>query len=126
MLSQKEVEFLQSPENFSADYSYVLKYKIKNKVKALNEELELLCRAGLIEFSKITEFSKISQKSGKLEKSLLLQNSDDNVVGRTGFGPATFCTSSRCPNQARRPAHVCCCATVFGFRCIYGFLRTDT
>ena len=26
-------------------------------------------------------------------------------VGRTGFGPATFCTSSRCPNQARRPAH---------------------
>ena len=27
------------------------------------------------------------------------------VVGRTGFGPATFCTSSRCPNQARRPAH---------------------
>jgi post-segregation antitoxin (ccd killing protein) len=27
------------------------------------------------------------------------------MVGRTGFGPATFCTSSRCPNQARRPAH---------------------
>ncbi|MFX0203837.1 MAG: type II toxin-antitoxin system CcdA family antitoxin, partial [Candidatus Hodarchaeota archaeon] len=25
------------------------------------------------------------------------------VVGRAGFEPATFCTSSRCPNRARRP-----------------------
>jgi hypothetical protein len=37
----------------------------------------------------------------------------NSVVGRTGFGPATFCTSSRCPNQARRPAHDSCCATSF-------------
>ena len=26
------------------------------------------------------------------------------VVGRAGFEPATFCTSSRCPNRARLPA----------------------
>jgi post-segregation antitoxin (ccd killing protein) len=26
------------------------------------------------------------------------------VVGRTGFEPVTFCTSSRCPNRARLPA----------------------
>jgi post-segregation antitoxin (ccd killing protein) len=26
------------------------------------------------------------------------------LVGRAGFEPATFCTSSRCPNRARLPA----------------------
>ncbi len=29
---------------------------------------------------------------------------EGSVVGRTGFEPATFCTSSRCPNRTRRPA----------------------
>ena len=29
---------------------------------------------------------------------------ENSKVGRTGFEPATFCTSSRCPNQTRRPA----------------------
>ena len=29
-----------------------------------------------------------------------------NMVGRTGFEPVTFCTSSRCPNRARLPALV--------------------
>ena len=29
---------------------------------------------------------------------------EGSMVGRTGFEPATFCTSSRCPNQTRRPA----------------------
>ena len=28
------------------------------------------------------------------------------MVGRAGFEPATFCTSSRCPNRARLPALV--------------------
>ena len=58
MLSQKEIEYLRCPKNFSVDYSYVLKHKIKSKVKALNSELELLQRVGLIEFSKITENRK--------------------------------------------------------------------
>ena len=40
---------------------------------------------------------------------------DSMGVGRTGFGPATFCTSSRCPNQARRPAHKCLFFTVFSY-----------
>jgi post-segregation antitoxin (ccd killing protein) len=30
--------------------------------------------------------------------------SNVEVVGRTGFEPVTFCTSSRCPNRARLPA----------------------
>jgi post-segregation antitoxin (ccd killing protein) len=28
----------------------------------------------------------------------------ESEVGRTGLEPATFCTSSRCPNRARLPA----------------------
>ena len=30
------------------------------------------------------------------------------LVGRAGFEPATFCTSSRCPNRARLPALAVC------------------
>ena len=43
-------------------------------------------------------------------------------MGRTGFGPATFCTSSRCPNQARRPAHLDVCSdklSVFGIFMVF-------
>ena len=71
MLSQKEIEYLRSPESFNSDYSYVLKHKIKSKVKALNNELQLLQRAGLIDFSKITEFSKNepSSKQASFEKT---------------------------------------------------------
>ena len=61
LLSQKEIEYLRSPKSFSADYSYVLKHKIKNKVKTLHDELMLLKHAGLLnltEFSKLTENSK--------------------------------------------------------------------
>ena len=86
MLSQKEVEFLRSPENFSADYSYVLKYKIKSKVKALNNELELLQRAGLIEFSKIVEFSKNTNNEDKFKSSFKMET----VAGPMGFEPMTF------------------------------------
>ena len=86
MLSQKEIEFLRSPENFSADYSYVLKYKIKSKVKALNNELELLQRAGLIEFSKITEISKNNKSEDKLKSSV----KGEILAGPKGFEPLTF------------------------------------
>jgi hypothetical protein len=48
-------------------------------------------------------------------------NKEDLVVGRTGFGPATFCTSSRCPNQARRPAHTIACQTCL-FEIFMGFV----
>ena len=70
MPSPKEIEYLRSPQNFSSDYSYVLKHKIKSKMKELNDELELLQRAGLIEFSKITEFNKNTKSEKKLEPSL--------------------------------------------------------
>ena len=81
LLSQKKIEFLRSPECFNADYSYVLKHKIKSKVKSLNRELELLQRAGLIQFSKITEISKNTKSKDKLKSS---------VKSRTMAGPMGF------------------------------------
>lgn len=39
-----------------------------------------------------------------LSEGSLSPKRESSMVGRTGFEPATFCTSSRCPNQTRRPA----------------------
>ena len=39
-----------------------------------------------------------------LSECSLFSKREISKVGRTGFEPATFCTSSRCPNQTRRPA----------------------
>jgi hypothetical protein len=39
-----------------------------------------------------------------LSEGSLSPKRESSMVGRTGFEPATFCTSSRCPNRTRRPA----------------------
>ena len=39
-----------------------------------------------------------------LSQGSLYDKRESSMVGRTGFEPATFCTSSRCPNRTRRPA----------------------
>jgi hypothetical protein len=39
-----------------------------------------------------------------LSEGSLYGKRESSMVGRTGFEPATFCTSSRCPNRTRRPA----------------------
>jgi hypothetical protein len=80
-LAKKKLKFLRAPQSFSADYSCVLKHKIKSKVKALNDELELLQRAGLIEFSKIIEISKICPRNEKLENRSFSQKSNSLLVG---------------------------------------------
>ena|GEM_PF-1450618 len=102
MLSQKEIEYLQSPQSFSPDYSYVLKHKIKNKVKLLNEELELLQRAGLIDFSKITENRKIYSSDKKLENRFFSQKNNNLLVGLPGFEPESIEPKSTSLDQASR------------------------
>ena len=47
MLSKTELEFLKSPEKFSADYARVLRHRIKAKTDQLHSELSLLDRSGL-------------------------------------------------------------------------------
>jgi hypothetical protein len=48
VLSQKEIEYLRSPESFNSNYKYFLKHQIKNKVKSLSDELVLLSDAGFL------------------------------------------------------------------------------
>ena len=42
MLSKMELEFLKTPENFSADYARVLRHRIKAKTTQLRSDLALL------------------------------------------------------------------------------------
>ena len=51
MLSQKEIEFLHSPNNFDPEYRKALRHRIRSKVDSLKEEILLLQRAGY----KVTE-----------------------------------------------------------------------
>lgn len=67
MLSQKEMEYLRSPDSFNSNYKYFLKHQIRNKVQALSDELVLLSNAGFLnnlsENSKsLRDFNKTQQK----------------------------------------------------------------
>ena len=46
MLSKIEVEFLKTPENFNADYTRVLRHRIKAKTTLLRDELALFKSRG--------------------------------------------------------------------------------
>jgi hypothetical protein len=48
MLSAVELEYLKSPERFNANYSRLLKHRIRGKVKALSSELSILKHAGFL------------------------------------------------------------------------------
>jgi hypothetical protein len=64
MLSKIELEFLKSPENFSGDYTRVLRHRIKAKTAQLRSELALLDVSGLSvteNCNGITEFSNGQQ-----------------------------------------------------------------
>jgi hypothetical protein len=51
MLSQKEIDFLRSPETFDTEYRKALRHRIRSKVDSLREEILLLESAGY----KVTE-----------------------------------------------------------------------
>jgi hypothetical protein len=64
MLSKIELEFLKSPESFNADYSRVLRHRIKAKTAQLRSELALLEGAGVSvteNCNGVTEFSNGNQ-----------------------------------------------------------------
>jgi hypothetical protein len=75
MLSKIELEFLKSPEHFSSDYSYVIKHRLKGKIRSLQEELALLGNAGfLTENSRnLTEFSKIYRINQGLNQAVFAE-----------------------------------------------------
>ena len=75
----------------------------------IRPELLLKAREMKVNLSKILEKSAetmIEHQNNPLSLSegSLFAKRESSMVGRTGFEPATFCTSSRCPNRTRRPA----------------------
>ena len=87
--------------------------KVNVTIRISSEILQEAKDLGL-NISKVTENALL--QSIKALKPLFLNEcsfaKENSMVGRTGFEPATFCTSSRCPNRARLPAPVHC--TLFG------------
>ena len=87
MFSQKEIEYIRSPESFGMSYAYVLKHKIKNKIQTLNKELPLLINGGflnLMDFSKngenLTEINNVNQ-------SLISACFEESRCGRRDLNP---------------------------------------
>lgn len=91
MLSQKEIEFLLSPENFNSNSKYFLKHQIKNKVQALSKELVLLSNAGFLDnLSETSKNLRGFNKTQNNEMSLNQASFKNLMVGRTGFEPVIF------------------------------------
>ena len=98
----------------SSNYERVLLHRIFRKLDSFKEDvLPILARNERTSSwtesitgncNGITNNSNNVKGGEKLENSLFSQNNDEILVGRTGLEPATFCTSSRCPNRARLPA----------------------
>jgi hypothetical protein len=72
MLSEKEIEFLRTPESFNSNYRYFLKHQIKNKVQALQNELTLLSNAGFL--NNLSESSKSLREFNKTPKTEISSN----------------------------------------------------
>ena len=64
-----------------------------------------LCRVTENALNNILNKIKPQNNHFSLGEDTLSPKRQSLMVGRTGFEPATFCTSSRCPNRTRRPAH---------------------
>ena len=82
MLSKIELEFLKSPENFNADYTRVLRHRIKAKTVQMRDELSLLegSRLNVTENCNcVTEFCNGKQSLNKA--------AFNNLAPRMGFEP---------------------------------------
>jgi hypothetical protein len=81
--------------------SLYLNKKLVERARNHNLNLSRIAESALIDILSQIE----PQKSVfSLSEGSLSPKRESSLVGRTGFEPATFCTSSRCPNQTRRPA----------------------
>ena len=69
MLSQIELEYLQNPKGFDANYSKALRHRIRGKVQALQTELRLLERAGYLgvmdNCNPVTEYYNLNPSANK-------------------------------------------------------------
>ena len=102
--SNAELNYLKGTKTVNSNYERVLLHRIYKKLDCFRDEiLPILARnkktrlyvENITENSNITKFSNISKNKEHLKNSLFSQN-NYKMVGRTGFEPVTFCTSSTC------------------------------
>jgi hypothetical protein len=109
MLSQKEIEFLRSPDSFNTNYRYYLKHQIKKKVSSLNDELILLQNAGFLNNLRDTSKSlRDFNKNRFIAKSAENASFREMVVGPPGFEPESIEPKSTSLDQASRRPHFGC------------------
>ena len=95
-------------ENYSSIYSSESKRR-KTVGVTIRPDLLAKAREMNLNLSKLLENNLIhlidaQNNRFSLSEGSLFGKREGSMVGRTGFEPATFCTSSRCPNRTRRPA----------------------
>ena len=103
MLSQKEIEYLRSPESFNSNYKYFLKHQIKNKVKSLSDELVLLSNAGFL--NSLSENSKSLSDFNKTQENEISSNQayfEELRCGRRDLNPGSLAWKANVLNQTRR------------------------
>ena len=74
------------------------------KARELGLNLSRILENALDKYFKSLEGSEIQTMTNGGYIDARSASHQPRLVGRAGFEPATFCTSSRCPNRARRPA----------------------
>ena len=88
MLSKIELQFLKTPESFDADYSRVLRHRIKAKTAQMRDELSLLEGSGLSvteNYNGVTEFCNGRENQQGLNHVAF----GNRLVLRPGFGPGS-------------------------------------
>jgi hypothetical protein len=98
MLSQKEIEYLRTPENFDVEYRKALRHRIRSKVHSLREEILLLENAGY----KVTENRNAVTEFNNPKTSSKQASFKNLLVGLPGFEPESIEPKSTSLDQASR------------------------
>jgi hypothetical protein len=85
--------------NETATKKTVSLYLTKNVVERAKNHNINLSRVTENALNSILNQLEPQNNSFSLSEGSLFPKRERSMVGRTGFEPATFCTSSRCPNQ---------------------------
>ena len=95
MLSKTEIEFLKNPQSFSADYSRVMRHRIKAKAEDFRVQIALLQGCGALEgnglsvtenCNGVTEFCN-GQQNQKSANQVVLINQGQNWSLRRDLDP---------------------------------------
>ncbi len=98
MLSKIELEFLKSPESFNADYSRVLRHRIKAKTAQMRDELALLEGSGLSVTENCDNVTEFCNGQQSLNQAALREL----MVLRPGFGPGSATREAAILSPLRR------------------------